>query len=112
MSIFHIRGKLHKARCESTRSLKLIIPRAKEFDKDSPVTKNTLKGENKNIIYEYEQSSTMVSKSLPSLSSELKNLQFEVTNATIGILASTMKLYQVIWIMFSPNIITPLLRVR
>ena len=73
MSIFHIRGKLHKARCESTRSLKLIIPRAKEFDKDSPVTKNTLKGENENIIYEYdEQSSTMVSKTLPSLSSELK----------------------------------------
>ena len=74
MSAFHIRGKLQEAGCEPIRCLKLKIPRAKEFDKDSSVTKNTLKGENKNIIYEYDRTSasTMVSKSLPSLSSELR----------------------------------------
>ena len=51
MSAFHLRGKLHEAGCEPICSLKLKIPRAKEFDKDSSVTKNILKGENKNIIY-------------------------------------------------------------
>ena len=75
MSDFHLRGKLHEAGCEPICSLKLKIPRAKEFDKDSSVTKNILKGENKNIINEYDQTSatSMVSKSLPrpSLSSEL-----------------------------------------
>ena len=75
MSAFHLRGKLHEAGCEPICSLKLKIPRAKEFDKDSSVTKNILKGENKNIINEYDQTSatSMVSKSLPrpSLSSEL-----------------------------------------
>ena len=54
MSIFRIRGKLHEA---DTDSLKLKIPHAKEFDKESSVTKNILKGENKNIIYEPEQKS-------------------------------------------------------
>ena len=68
MSIFRIRGKLHEA---DTDSLKLKIPHAKEFDKESSVTKNILKGENKNIIYEPEHKS-LVLKSLPSLSSELK----------------------------------------
>ena len=68
MSIFRISGKLHEA---DTDSLKLKIPRAKEFDKESSVTKNILKGKNRNITYEHEQAST-VSKSLPSLSSELK----------------------------------------
>ena len=43
MSIFRS-GKLHEA---DTDSLKLKIPRAKEFDKESSVT--NLKGENKNI---------------------------------------------------------------
>ena len=71
MSIFHLHGKLHEPGCEPIRSLNLKIPRAKEFNKDSSVTKNILKGENKNIIYEYVQPSTKLSKSLPSLSSEL-----------------------------------------
>ena len=70
MSIFRIRGKLHEA---DTASVKLKIPRAKEFDKESSVTKNILKGEYKNITYEHEQKS-LVLKSLPSLSSELKRL--------------------------------------
>ena len=47
------------------------IPRVKEFDKESSVTKNMLKGKNRNITYDHEQASTL-SKSLPSLSSELK----------------------------------------
>ena len=64
MSIFRIRGKLHEA---DTDSLKLKIPHAKEFDKESSVTKNILIGENKSIIYEPEQKSLV-----PSLSSELK----------------------------------------
>ena len=70
MSIFRISGKLHEA---DTDSLKLKIPRAKEFDKESSVTNNILKGEYKNITYEHEQKS-LVLKSLPSLSSELKRL--------------------------------------
>ena len=68
MSIFCLRGKLHKV---DTDSLWLKIPRAKELDKESSVTKNILKGENKNISYEHEQIST-VSKSSSSLSSELR----------------------------------------
>ena len=68
MSIFPLRGKLHEV---DTDSLRLKILRAKEFDKEPSVTKNIVKGENKNISYEHEQIST-VSKSSSSLSSELR----------------------------------------
>ena len=66
MNIFIIRGKLQEVAGEQLGLVKLRIPHAKEFDKNSSETKGVSKCENKNPINKNVQSST-----LSSLSSEL-----------------------------------------
>ena len=66
MNIFITHGKFQEVAGEQLGLVKLRIPRAKEFDKNSSETKGVSKCENKNPINKNVQSST-----LSSLSSEL-----------------------------------------